>query len=123
MRLDNWSLCAAPGRVYNTGAELHLGESTLQKHVLYRNLSVLSHGPELPRLVLTTGAFASPRRVYTTGPELHLDMSTMQTSVLHLDEASPQGPKLHPDPCFHNFENASSHLRILKVNLVNLQDK
>jgi hypothetical protein len=65
--------CAALGRVYTLGPELHLDVSTQQIPVLHLDLFPLQ------------------------GPLLHLDVSTVQSPVLHIDVSTLQGPQLHLD--------------------------
>jgi|688.fasta_scaffold1878886_1 hypothetical protein len=59
--------CAAPGGVYTTGPELLLNVSTLQRHVLYREVSTSQQGPELHRHKSTIQRLLLDVSIYTTG--------------------------------------------------------
>ncbi len=101
--------CAASGRVYTQGLELHLDLVGQQEPVLLLDVSTLQ-GRELhleswtysikttvdcsanglvytteasaaTGFVYTTETSAAPGHVYTLGPELHLDVSNLQRPV------------------------------------------
>jgi hypothetical protein len=92
--------CAATGGVYSAtpqGPDLHLDVSTLQRHVLYREVSTpQGHEPPLDMSTIQRSVLlldvSTPQ-----GPELHLDLSTLQRPVLHLERSTLQGHELQLD--------------------------